>query len=144
MAVTPTPIFPQTLLSKTTALTNATSTTTPTNLLSAQTNGCKIEEILVSSTDTSARDLQIYINIGATNFLLCTVAIPATAGFVNNIATVSIFSALSGATTLFPLPKDPNGNPYLYLDPSSSLTAEPLTTITTGKQIAVTVIGGSF
>jgi hypothetical protein len=144
MAVTPTPIFPQSIISRVTVFTSATSTSTPVSILPTQTNGCKVEEILISSSDTSARDLLLYLDYSGTNSLFATISIPATSGQIDTISTVSVFKAVSGSTTLFPLPLDANGNPYLYLDATTALTASPLTVITTAKVWNIAVIGGAF
>lgn len=144
MAVTATPIFPQSLLSKPTQLSNATSIVTPTSILAAQTNGAKIEKILVSSTDTSARDVSVFLQVAAVNYLLGTVSIPINSGNTNALPTVDILSALVATVKQLPLAVDANGNPYLYLDPSTSLFILPLTTITAGKFINVHVQGGAF
>jgi hypothetical protein len=144
MAVSNVPFFPQALLSPPTQFTNSTSTSTPTQLLAAKTNGVKLEAILVASTDTSARDLNLYLNVSSTNYLIATVSIPAGAGTTNNIPAVNLLSALTGASPLLPIPKDSNGNPYLYLDSSTAVYAAPGTTLTSGKVWNITPIGESF
>jgi hypothetical protein len=144
MAVTNTPIYPQALLSVPTQLTNATSTSTPTQILAAQTNGAKIEAILVASTDTSARDLNLYLTVSATNYFIGIVSIPITAGTVDTVPSVNMLTALTSSSALLPLPNDSNGNPYLYLDPNTTLKILPGSTITSGKDINLVVMGGAF
>lgn len=139
MTVTATPIYPQSLLSKPVQFTSSTSTTVPTQLLAAQTNGCKLEAIMVSSTDTSPRNLNLYINVSSTNYLLGTVSIPATAGDTNAIPAVNLLASAN-----LPLPKDPNGNPYLYLDSNTSLTATPATSITSTDVWNIVCMGGAY
>lgn len=144
MAVTATPIFPQAVISKVTVFNSATSTSTPVSILPTQTNGCKVEEILIMSNDTSPRDLLLYLTYSGTSSLFATIAIPATSGAVDTISTVSVFKAVSGSTTLFPLPLDANGNPYLYLDATTAIAASPATVITTAKVWNIAVVGGAF
>ncbi len=144
MAVTATPIYPQSILSKPTQFTSSTSTSTPTQILAAQTNGAKIETILVASSDTSAHDINLYLNVSSTNYFIGTVNIPITAGTVDTIPAVNLLSALSSSASLLPLPKDANGNPYLYLDSATSLTAAPAVALTSGKLWNIAVIGGAY
>jgi hypothetical protein len=144
MAVSNVPFFPQALLSPPTQFTNSTSTSTPTQILPTKTNGVKLEAILIASTDTSARDFNLYLNVSATNYLIGTVSIPASAGNSNSTPAVNLLSALTGASPLLPIPKDSNGNPYLYLDSSTALYAAPATTITSGKVWNIVVIGESY
>lgn len=144
MAVTPTPIYPQTLLSVPTQFTNSTSTTVPTQILPSQTNGCKLESIMVSSTDTSARNFNLYINVSATNYLIGTVAIPASSGNSATIPAVNLLQALTGVSFLIPLPKDANGNPYIYLDKNTSLFAAPATSITSADVWNIVCMGGAY
>jgi hypothetical protein len=144
MAVSNVPFFPQALLSPPTQFTNSTSTSVPTQILGTKTNGAKIEAILVASTDTSARDFNLYLNVSATNYLIGTVSIPANSGNSNSAPTVNLLSALTGASALLPIPKDSNGNPFLYLDSNTALYAAPATTITSAKVWNIVVIGESF
>lgn len=139
MAVTSTPIFPQTLLSVPVQFTHSTSTSSPTQLLAAQTNGCKLEAILVASTDTSAHDLNLYLTVSATNYLIGTISIPATAGTVDSIPQVNLLDS-----SQLILPKDANGNPYLYLDPNTSLYAAPAATLTTSDVWNIVCMGGAY
>jgi hypothetical protein len=144
MALSNVPFFPQALLSPPTQFTNSTSTSTPTQLLAAQTNGVKLEAILVASTDTSARDINLYLNVSSTNYLIATVSIPANAGNSDSVPAVNLLSALTGASPLLPIPRDSNGNPYMYLDSNTALYAAPATTITSGKVWNIVPIGESF
>ena len=138
------PIFPSTLLSAAVQFTNSTSTTVPTTILAAQTNGAKLEAIMITSTDTSARDVSVYVTISATNYLLGTVSIPAGAGLTDTVPAVNFLTALSSGAAMLPLPVDANGNRYLYLQSTASLTATPGTTITSAKTIQIITVGGAF
>ena len=144
MAASNLPIFPSTLLSSPTQFTNSTSTSTPTSILAAQTNGAKIEAILVASNDTSARDINLYVNVSATNYFIGCVSIPAGAGTIDTVPAVNLLTALSTGAALLPLPVDANGNRYLYASSATSITAAPGTTITSTKLINLVVIGGAF
>ena len=79
MAGTATPIFPQTVKNYVAQILPA-DTTTKKTLVTGATNGTKIESITVASTDTSARDLLLYLTVSAVDYLLGTVAIPINSG----------------------------------------------------------------
>lgn len=143
--VTSTAIFPQSLFSKVVQFSSTSSTSVPTALISAQVNGCKIEQILISSTDTAARDLYFYVNAGSTNYQISNISIPITAGVADTVPTVSLFKATSGGSVMLPLSTDANGDPYLYLDPFTSLYAQPSPSgITASKTINILAMGGAF
>lgn len=135
MTVTATPIYPQSVFTAPVQFLPATSTSVPTSLIAAATNGQKIEKILCSSTDTSARDIQLFVNFSSTNYMLGTVTVPAGAGNTNAVPTVDLLSILASGIPQIPLNVDAFGNKYLYLDANCALFAEPLTTITTAKVI---------
>ena len=139
MAVTATPIFPQVIKNAVVTLNNA-SASTVTTLYTAGTNGSKIENLLVTSTDTSARDIWLYWVISATNYQIGTVTIPVTSGTVNSAPTVNLLNS----TNLPGFAKDANGNPYLYLASGTALSVAAATTITSGKQIQFITQGGDY
>jgi hypothetical protein len=112
--------------------------------MGAKTNGAKIEAILVASTDNTARDLNLYLNVSSTNYQICTVSIPIHAGTANNVPAVNLLSALTGASPLLPIPRDANGNPYLYVDSSTPIYGAPGSTLAAGKVMNITIIGESF
>lgn len=143
MAVTPTPIFPQALYSAIQTIA-AADTTTIKALTTTQTNGLKIESITVSSNDTSARDIILYMTISATNYPLIQVQIPITAGQVNTTPPVNL---LKGGVTpgSFPgLPLDANGNPYIYLPSGATLSVNAPVTLTAAKTIYILATGASY
>tara|TARA_R110000868_G_scaffold405638_1_gene685229 strand:+ start:818 stop:1270 length:453 start_codon:yes stop_codon:yes gene_type:complete len=150
MAVTATPVFTQTpqmraacLLSTTGAFTFAANSSTTTNLVSlygAGTNGSTIESIMVSSTDTSARDLILLIMISSVLYPITTLSIPATAGFTNAIAPIDLFRNAQVPGLSF----DVNGNRQLILPASSQLYVGTLVGVTAAKQISVLAMGGDF
>lgn len=139
MAVTATPIFPQTILSPVVQILPADTTTLKT-LYTAGANGGVVMNIHVGSTDTASKDLQFYLNIGGTDYLLSTLAIPANSGFTNSVPMVSVFASTQFANMLV----DVNGNEALYLTASSVLKVKSLTTVTTAKAISIIGQCGDF
>ena len=139
MAVTPTPIFPQVIRNWGAQILNATASLL-VNLATGGANGTKIESIMVSSTDTSSRDLAFTMSSGATVIYLTTVNIPITAGNTNAIPSVDILrnAQIPG------LAYDSNGNKYLYLANGWTLQINTLTTVTAAKAVQVFAQGGDF
>lgn len=137
--VTPTPIFPQSVQNFVQQIQNADGTTVKT-LVSGGANGTKIESINVTSTDTSARDVAIYLTVSATNYLLATISIPATAGSVDNIVSVDLLRNAQWPALAF----DNNGNKYLYVANGSTLSVGALTAVTSAKAIQFVAQGGNF
>jgi len=139
MAVTSTPIFPQAINLGIGTIANADGTAVKT-VFTAGANGSKVEAITVSSTDTSNRDLLVYVTRGGTNYLLCTVNILANSGNANNVAPVDVFRA-----SMVPgLSYDAFGNRCLYLKSGDTLTVSAGTTVTSAKTITIVAQGGDF
>ena len=141
MAVTATPIFPQTITNEVITITNSTGTGLVT-AYTGGTNGSKVEFWSVSSTDTAARYLQIWFTISATSYLLSTIAIPLTSGDGAS-GTVANINVLNNAYFVG-LPKDSNGNPYLYIANGTTLQISVVTAVTSGKTITSVIHGGDF
>ena len=139
MAVTPTPIFPQLIKNGVVQILPA-ATTTLVTVYAGGTNGTKIENIIVTSTDTSSRVLAFSFLISAVSYPLFEVTIPAGAGTGTAVAPVFIMnqSQLSGFC------KDTNGNAYLYLASGTTLQVNCTTTVTTAKAISIFSQGGDY
>jgi hypothetical protein len=139
MATTNTPIFPQNLQNYGVQILPA-DTSTKKLLAAGGTNGTKIEFISASSTDTSARDLNIYLYDGTTYHLMYTISIVINAGNTNAIAAVNILNnSMSPA-----IPYDSNGNKYIYLKSGWSLYVATSTTVTAAKIVDIIAQGEDF
>lgn len=146
------PIFPQQITNGVQSILPA-DTSNKKVIYTAGVNGSVIESILISNTDASnAYLLHLYLSTSGTNaadYLLATVTVNANAG--NNAITspLSVFSNINqtglvtSATNII-LNRDSNGNPYLYLAPTNTLTILSTTTVTTAKQISIVAQGGDF
>lgn len=144
MAVTATPIFPQAIRGVITQFTN-TDSTTAKSVFAAGSNGSKVENIMVSSSDTTARDLILGIYNGTTNFAIGIVSIPITAGTVDSTFSVDYLrSTQFGGQTYMGFNYDPNGNKYLYLPSGFSLYMNVGVAVTSAKAINIYVQGGDF
>ena len=137
--MTATPVFPQTIKTNVAQILPADTTTLKT-LITAPANGVRVDSILISSTDTSARDLQLVVTISSVDYVLGTLQIPANAGFTNAVPTVGAFqhSQLVGLNT------DVNGNKFLFLASGATLKVKALTTVTAAKAISVIAQCGEF
>lgn len=126
MSVTNTPIFPQTLTNTIGSIT-AAETSTAELMYTGGTNGSKIEAMFVTNNDASIRTMTLSIKQASTNYTLYTFSLPASAGITTaatpyNVWAVANFGAF--------LPKDANGNPYMYLANGSSLYLASGATVT--------------
>lgn len=141
MAVTATPIFPQTIVNSPVTIVNADASNKKT-VYTGGTNGSKVENILITNTDTVAYLLQFFFTISATDYLIASVNIPASSG---NLATVVCVNPMATSTSWGPaLNLDANGNPYLYIANGTTLKAASTTTVTAAKTITIVAQGGDF
>lgn len=138
MTVSNQPIFPQAINVGVASQNNSTAGTAQT-LFTAGTNGSKLESIVVTSTDTSARDLTVGLVRSATTYTLGVISIPAGAGNTDTIPGVDIMrnSQIPGFAY------DNNGNRYMYLKNGDTITVNAAT-ITSGKVINAVAQGGDF
>ena len=138
MPVTTTPAYLQTVQDFQVQILPADTTANKT-LATAGTNGTKILAINVSSTDTTARDIQLKKTVSGTDYILSTFNIPITAGFINSTPSVNLFNhgQMQG------LPRDANGNPFIQLETGTTLTVASLTTVTAAKIISVVALAAA-
>ena len=130
MAKTFTPPYPQTIKNAVVRVNNASGTTLQT-LRTASAEGDRVDTIMATSTDTSNRDFGVYLTIGGTDYLIGTVQIPATAGFVNNVPTVDVLRAAN----MPGVPLDAYGNRCLLLASGTVLKVGALVAVTAAKQV---------
>jgi hypothetical protein len=138
MAFTTTATYAQGFLAAALAITNSTGTTiTATSPATTTTNGGIFDQIIVTSTDTSARDLILYAYDGTTNHQLGVVSIPAGAGNTDNVPSVMYLQVAQMAN----LVKDAMGNPVIKLPPTWSLQFSTPVAVTSGKTMSIFVGG---
>ncbi len=141
MAVTATPIFPQTITNKVVTIVNADGTSLKT-LYAAGTNGSKVENILVTNTDTAAYTVQVYVTISATDYLIGSVNLPLSAGNTSSAPSINVLQATNNFGTSVNL--DANGNSYLYLASGSTLKVAVTGAVTAAKTVTFFAQGGDF
>jgi len=108
MALSFQPFFPQSL--QQIALAN-TLTTSVSNVVVGGTNGTKVEDLIITSTDTIDHAITFSSNVNGTIANVAVINVPAGSGTTVGTLPVAVFAnnQFSG------LPQDPNGNKYLYL-----------------------------
>lgn len=138
-AVTSTPVFVQTPKYPKVQLTNANGTTAQT-LYACATNGTKVIGMYATSTDTSARDVQISVLKSATTYILTTVTVAIGAGTVAGTPAVNLMNS-----SVWPgLPTDSDGNPFFYCETGDTLQAGMVVTLTSAKLMSVNVVAADF
>jgi hypothetical protein len=130
------PVFIGTRRSVGVELDNADSTN-QVSLFVAGANGSLIEAIAVSSTDTAAVELDLYLYDGAASFRLGSVTVPIGAG--SNGGTTSAADGLN--QTELPWLRD---DLTLALAAGCTLKAAAHVAITSAKLVHVTVFGGDY
>jgi hypothetical protein len=127
--------FWQTIETQVARIQNADGTSVVT-LASPGADGSDIQCLIVTSTDTSAQEVQIVLTVSAVVYPLYTISVTARAGDQNNKAPINMFDSSS-----FPgLILDARGNRVLRLD-SGQVLGFKLTTgsVTAAKQISALV-----
>lgn len=105
--------------------------TTPVSLYTASANDAVLKCLIATSTDTSAVNLQVFVDDGTTVGLLGTVRIPAASGTDGATASVDILNS-----SLLPgLPVDMNNRRILPLAAGYVVKVAPLVAITSTKQV---------
>lgn len=132
MAVSYNPIFPQSIKNAVLTFVNADGTATK-DLITAGTNGSKVELLTVASTDTADRDMNLYVTISAVAYLLTTVKIPLTSGFTNALPAIDVLRH----TQIPGLVYDSNGNRVLFLASGSKLSIAMPVAVTAAKTITL-------
>jgi hypothetical protein len=106
---------------------------TQKTVYTAGANGSKLTSLVGTSTDTSARDIQISITNGGTSYLLGTVSLPIGAGTTSAIPSVNMLDP----TKLVGLAYDSDNNPYIHLVSGDTLTVSAPVSITAAKTVTV-------
>lgn len=118
--------------------TNSDSANTKKTICTAGASGSKVVAVLAASTDSSARVFQLFLNRSSTDYLLGSLSVAVTAGSDGSTSTANLLSLIPG------VPRDNDGQPYLYLESGDLLKANNVTQVTSAKEIDVTVVFGNF
>lgn len=134
-----------------TSLVNATGavgttlTTAPSNsvlLATMGANGGVVKQLTVTSDDTSARVLVIYVSSdsGTTKYPIATVNVPLNSGATGAIVNIDVL----GSAVVVGLPLDQMGKPVLELAPSNRIYVGVQVAVTAAKFLNVTCVSEQF
>jgi len=98
----------------------------------------RITQILVTSTDTAAKDIQLVATISGTDYILGTFAIPLRSGDLNTAPTVMLLKSSQWGNELN---NDIANNKVLDLKSGTVLKVKAGTTVTTAKVISILFTG---
>lgn len=135
------PTFPVSIANAVALINNASSTNKVT-VRAGSTNGDKIESICLTSTDSSARVLNVIITVSAVDYQIGTINVPINAG--TDAASTAAVSLLENNSMMPFIRKDSNGRPYLYLANGSTLSLSAQVAVTSGRQINVFAQIGAY
>lgn len=138
MAANTAPIFVANITAKGTTWTNSDAAATKKAITpTIGANGCRIHSISIASDDTTARDFQLFLNDGTTDFLVGTVSATASAGTTSSNAAVSV---LGKSTLLTWIPSDAS----MLVPTGWSLKLSNVTQVTSGKTVTVVATCGDY
>lgn len=118
--------------------TNSDSANTKKTIATAGSAGSKVVAILATTTDGSGRVFDVFLNRSSTSYHLCSQTVPATAGTDGLTSTVNLLALING------LPKDNDGQPYLFLESGDILQGNNQTQVSSGKETDIIVIFGNM
>lgn len=123
------------------------SGTAVTGLLTAFTAGSNdsiLESLIVSSSDTSARTVQFYINDGTNSYLIGSISIPAGAGITSG--TTANVDLLGGGTSgiIVGLQSDPSGKPCILVKTGHTIKCGVAVAVTAAKTVQVIAMGADY
>lgn len=122
------------------AFTNSDSANTKKTIHTAGSSGSKVSAVLATSTDTSSRTGQLWLTRSATSYLLGSTVVATLAGTDGSAATANLLPQ----TLLGSLPRDNDGQPYLFLESGDTLQVSFTAQVTAAKEIDVVAIAGNF
>ena len=131
MAANTSPIFEEVITCGTPQTFASGDTTTKKTLVTAGSDGTRIDSIMCSTDDTTTVNLAFYISISSTDYYIGNVNLPIGAGYT----TVARVDAI---TTLAPILG------YLALPASALLKCNCVATMTAAKTTTVVPVGGDY
>ena len=131
MAVTSTSFYPQSVNNAAVSITSALAGS-PQTIVSAGTNGSRIDWVNLFTTDTSANTLTFNLYNGTTQYPLAVLTLPLGSGNTGTVPPVALFASSQFPSFTF----DGNGNKFLYLQNGWSLTCTA-TAVTAVKTVTI-------
>lgn len=130
------PIYPLTVQTSVASFVNADGTAEKT-LVTAGSNGSRIDAVSITSTDTVARVLNVSINTGSTSYVVGTVNVPANSG--TDAATTAAVKLLQIGNLAW---LDATGS--VFLKAGWKLNLSPQVAVTSPKQISAVAFYGDY
>ena len=131
MSANTAPIYPQTPIATPAVLNNASGTSTKVAVLTAGTNGTRLDSLHLCLDDTVAATITFWLNVSSTDYLVGGAVVAAGAGN-------GVVNFVEGLASL-------NAGNALVLPSGSILKALVMTTaITAGKTLTITPFGGNY
>lgn len=115
-------------------------TTTAKTVFTAGANDSNVKSIIVTSDDTAAINLRLYLTRSGTDYLLGTVNIPISSGVGGTVVSVDMLNS----TSIPGLPVDNVGKRYISLKTGETLKAACLATMTAAKTCTVNCLGEDY
>lgn len=106
----------------------------------AASNDSDVKSIIVTSNDTAAINLALYVTRSAVDYWLGTVNIPISSGTTGSVVSVDLINV----TSIPGLPLDNVGKAYLPLKTGDTLKVGPIVTMTAAKTCYVSVFGQDY
>lgn len=135
MAANVTPIFPVAVNNGRVTIVNADGTTAKA-LFSAGANGSRIDQIVCSSDDTSAKTIQLIVNDGTNDNIVGEVAIPAGAGTNGSTKAVKVINA-----TDLPWLSDSGS---IFIKTGYSIKVKSKAAVTAAKTLTFVLFAGDY
>ncbi len=140
MALTTTPVFPQTPNNGKVQIARSDGLATK-SIYTGGANGSKVFAVIGASTSTGSIDVQFSIIRSGTTYLMGTQTFTTGAGASGSVPSVNVF----GSTQIPGLPIDSDNNPFLFLkDASDVLSCAALSTVATATFITLTAFVADF
>jgi hypothetical protein len=109
-------------------------------VITAGADGSKVTSLMLSSNDTTARDIQWGVSRSGTFYPRGTINVPITGGTIAATTGVDAFSF----TACPGLPLDSDGQPYIFLESGDTLDVKTLVAVTAAKTIYAASAYGNF
>ena len=132
------PLFPGGVLNAQATFENADGTTIK-DLVTAPSEGCRIDMLFASSDDTSDVDVLLYLNDGSNDIPIGRVTVPDGSGTNGTDKAVNLFTDAE-----LPFLALNEGNPALFLKSGWKLRAGMQAAVTAAKSIYLVAIGGEY
>lgn len=145
MAVTPTAVFVQTpKVAPQNFVQGTDAAGTLKTLFTAGSDGSKVVAVLAATDDGSATHvITLYLTRSAVDYYLGAYTLPVSAGTSGAAANVDLLAG-GPSNLIIGLPRDNDGQKYLFLQSGDTLRATFATALTAGKRIDILTIAGNF